>query len=334
MEDTKRWTARLRPFMQADDRRGFRELFVTLALASGFWLAAATLVQNGLWWLALPLLPLAALMLVRLFIIQHDCGHGALFSTPALNDRVGRVLGIITFTPYAYWRHSHNLHHAGSGNLDKRGVGGDIKTLTVAEYEALDFWGRLSYRAYRHPLVLFAIGPAYVFLIQQRWPYGFEDRREAWISSFATNAGILAFNGALLYLFGWQVMLIVHLPAVLMGSIMGVWLFYIQHQFDPTFWARAPEWQREEAALEGSSFYDLPKPLMWATGNIGIHHVHHLAARVPFWRLPEVLKAYPEFGEKGRLTFWQSLKCVRLTLWDEAAKRLITFRDFSRMQPA
>ncbi|MCC0032745.1 MAG: fatty acid desaturase, partial [Brucellaceae bacterium] len=160
MDDTKRWTARLRPFMVADDRRGFLELFVTLALASALWLAAALLLMNGYWWLVLPVMPLASLMLVRLFIIQHDCGHGALFSTPQLNDRVGRVLGILTFTPYAYWRHSHNLHHAGSGNLDKRGVGGDIKTLTVAEYQALSFWGRLSYRAYRHPLVLFAIGPA------------------------------------------------------------------------------------------------------------------------------------------------------------------------------
>lgn len=333
MQDTKRWTGRLRPFAQADDRRGFRELAVTMGLLAVLWLAAALLFGSGHWFLSLPLLPFAALMLVRLFIIQHDCGHGSLFTTAALNDRVGRLLGVLTFTPYGYWRHSHNLHHAGSGNLDRRGIG-DISTLTTEEYRALGPWGRLAYRAYRHPLVMFVIGPAYVFLVQQRWPSGFADRREAWTSALGTNAGIVLVHGALWYIFGWQVMLAVHLPVILMGAVAGVWLFYIQHQFDPTFWARAPEWERERAALEGSSFYDLPRPLMWATGNIGIHHVHHLAARVPFWRLPEVLKAYPEFRDKGRLTFWQSLKCVRLTLWDEATRRLVSFSDFRRMEAA
>ncbi|MFP1630898.1 fatty acid desaturase [Zhengella sp. ZM62] len=333
MKDTKRWSGRLRSFAQADDRRGFRELALTLGLLAVLWLAAALLFAAGHWLLSLPLLPLAALMLVRLFIIQHDCGHGSLFTTAALNDRVGRLLGVLTFTPYGYWRHSHNLHHAGSGNLDRRGIG-DISTLTTEEYRALGLWGRLAYRAYRHPLVMFVIGPAYVFLVQQRWPSGFTDRREAWVSALGTNAGILLFHGALWYVFGWQVMLAVHLPVILMGAVAGVWLFYIQHQFDPTFWARAPEWEREQAALEGSSFYDLPRPLMWATGYIGIHHVHHLAARVPFWRLPEVLKAYPEFRDKGRLTFWQSLKCVRLTLWDEPTHRLVSFADFRRMEAA
>lgn len=333
MEDTQRWSAKLRPFMQADDRRGFGELALTLFLYAMFWLAAVSLFTSGYGLVSFIVMPFASLMLVRLFIVQHDCGHGSLFSTPEMNDRVGRLLGVLTFTPYGYWRHNHNLHHASSGNLDKRGIG-DINTLTTEEYNARGFWGRLAYRAYRNPLVMFIIGPTYVFMVEQRWPSGFEDRREAWISALGTNAGIAVFHGTLWYVFGWQVMLAIHLPIILMGAAMGVWLFYIQHQFDPTFWARAPEWQREKAALEGSSFYDLPAPLMWATGYIGIHHVHHLAARVPFWRLPQVLKAYPEFREKGRLTFWQSVKCVNLTLWDEASKRLISFGDFRRMQAA
>lgn len=331
-EKDVKWSRKLAPFTGAENRRGAFETVLTLVLLAAFWLTAYAASQWS-WWLAMPFAFVAGLMLVRVFVIQHDCGHGALFSTAKLNDRVGRMLGVLTLTPYAYWRHNHNLHHASSGNLDKRGIG-DIETLTVEEYRSRGFWGRLAYRAYRSPLVLFAIGPAFVFLIKQRLPFGHMDRPGAWVSVLGTNAGIAALAVFIILVFGWKTLVFIHLPASLVGASIGVWLFYIQHQFASTFWEHAPAWERETAALEGSSFYDLPKPLMWVTGNIGIHHVHHLAARIPFWRLPQVLAAFPKFRETGRLNLRESLYCVKLTLWDERSSRLISFADFRNLRPA
>ena len=269
----------------------------------------------------------AALMMVRLFIIQHDCGHQSMFTTSKWNDRVGRVLGVITLTPYDYWRRSHAIHHAGSGNLDRRGVG-DIDTLTVEEYLALSRIGRLKYRLYRHPVVMFGIGPAFIFMLQHRLPVAaLKDGVMSWTSVMITNLAIAAMWISLGLLVGFNVFLIIHLPIMLIGASVGVWMFYVQHQFNPTHWDHAPHWEREHSALHGSSFYDLPKPLMWVTGNIGIHHVHHLSSRIPFYRLPQVLKDFPELGQLGRLTLWESFKCVPLALWDEERRRLVPFRS-------
>jgi omega-6 fatty acid desaturase (delta-12 desaturase) len=262
--------------------------------------------------------------MLRVFIIQHDCGHQAMFTSQEVNHWVGRVLGIITLTPYDYWRHAHAKHHASSGNLDKRGFG-DIDTLTVDEYKARSWLGRLAYRVYRHPVVMFVIGPAYIFMLQHRLPVVAAFRGYVpWANILATNLGIVAVYGLLIHLVGWKTFLLVQLPIIQLAASAGVWLFYVQHQFDPTYWERTPRWERERAALEGSSFYDLPKPLMWITGNIGIHHVHHLASRIPFYRLPDVIAEYPQLAE-NRLTFWRSLKCVRLALWCEDSKRLVPF---------
>ena len=276
--------------------------------------------------LALP----AAGLLLRLFVLQHDCGHGSFFRTRAVNDWVGRIIGTVTLTPYDAWRRSHNAHHASSGNLDERGFG-DIDTLTVREYLALSRWRRLRYRAYRHPLVMFGIGPAYLFLVRHRLPVGLMRKGwEPWISTMATNAATAALIVAMIWLVGAGPFLLVQLPIVLLAASMGVWLFYVQHQFEDTVWAEDPAWNMHEAALHGSSHYDLPPVLRWFTANIGVHHVHHLCSRIPFYRLPEVLRDHPERGETSRLTIMESLNSVRLVLWDEERQQLISFRDLQR----
>ena len=326
MNSTKIWTKRLAPYRVASNKRAILEIAATAAPLIALWVASWILYHYSIW-LSLALsIPTAGFM-VRLFTLQHDCGHLALFSNKHANDWVGRVLGAFTLTPYDYWRHAHAQHHLSSGNLERRGIG-DITTLTLAEYKALSLWGRFRYRLYRSPIVLFAIGPVYVFLIAQRFPLDtFKGGRASWLSVFGTNAGILVMSVVLMYFIGIPAFLVVHLPVVCLAAAIGVWLFYVQHQFDETHWSKEPEWSHEKAALHGSSFYDLPKPLMWLTCNIGIHHLHHLSSRIPFYRLPQVLKDYPELRNMGRITLWQSFKCVNLSLWDEGAKKLISFRE-------
>jgi omega-6 fatty acid desaturase (delta-12 desaturase) len=279
------------------------------------------------YWLCLLLAVPAAGFLVRLFMIQHDCGHGAFFRSRLANDWVGRVIGVLTLTPYDCWRRAHAIHHATSGNLDRRGFG-DIDTLTVCEYQSLSAWDRLRYRVYRHPFVLFGLGPTYLFLLQQRLPVGFmRGGWRPWVSAMATNLAIGLFSATMIWAVGLGSFLLVHLPITLLGASIGVWLFYVQHQFADTFWARNEEWDVREAALRGSSYYDLPAVLRWFTANIGMHHVHHLCSRVPFYRLPHALRVHPELARIGRITLQESLRCVRLTLWDETAHRLISFRE-------
>jgi len=283
-------------------------------------------VANGIYWGVLLTVPAAAFLL-RLFMVQHDCGHGAFFGRRALDDWVGRVLGVLTLTPYDCWRRTHAIHHATSGNLNARGIG-DVRTLTLAEYRALGRWGRLGYRLYRHPIVMFGLGPLYLFVLQQRLPVGaMRGGTVPWVSTMGTNVAIGAIVVALVWLLGLVPFLLVQAPIVLMASTAGVWLFYVQHQFEHTHWSVKSEWEFENAALRGSSFYNLPRPLHWLTANIGIHHVHHLSSRVPYYRLPQVLKDFPELAAIGRISILDSLRGVRLVLWDEAQQRLISFRE-------
>lgn len=299
------------------------------------WYAVWALFQVGtlaMNFAAVLLLLPAAVLMVRLFIVQHDCGHGAMFTSRKANDWVGRALGVITFTPYEYWRRLHAAHHAASGNLDRRGTG-DIDTLTIDEYKQKSTNERLLYRLYRHPAVMFGLGPAYLFIFRHRVPIGsMHNGRIPWMSTLATNAGILLMSAVLIYAVGWKAFFIIHLPIIVIGASIGVWMFYVQHQFEETRWERNDNWSRADAALHGSSYYDLPAPLMWLTGNIGIHHVHHLSSKIPFYKLPQVLKENPELKNIGRLSFWESIQCVRLTLWDEKNKRLISFSDFTSAQ--
>jgi acyl-lipid omega-6 desaturase (Delta-12 desaturase) len=331
-ESAQVWAKRLAPFRQGNDRRSWTELFLTLTAFFACWVAAYHFYFISLWLMA-PAVLLGAGFVVRVFMLQHDCGHNSLFQSRKLNDWVGRCLAIITLTPYDFWRHSHAMHHAGSGNLDRRGLG-DITTLTVEEYRALSPVGRIQYRLYRNPFVLFVIGPIYIFMVQQRLPFdAFRQGRPSWIGVLATDVALAVIGGLLIYKLGLWMFLAVHFPIVFFGAAAGVWLFYVQHQFDETHWKRNGDWNHDEAALHGSSYYDLPQPFKWFSGNIGIHHLHHLSSRIPFYRLPEVLKTYPELEDVGRLTFWESLKCVKLALWDEASQKLVSFREAKLPQP-
>jgi omega-6 fatty acid desaturase (delta-12 desaturase) len=325
--DARHWTQLLSGYREPDHGRSIFEITVTLAPFAALWGLAWAAVHFDYWELSLLLGIPAAGFLVRLFMIQHDCGHGSFFRHRLVNDWVGRVIGVFTLTPYDVWRRTHAIHHASSGHLERRGIG-DIDTLTVREFQALSFWGRVHYRLYRHPFVMFGIGPAYLFVLRHRLPIGLmRSGWQAWISAIATNFAIAVVVAALVWFIGIGPFLLVHLPITLLAGSVGVWLFYVQHQFEETFWAHEREWSLHEAALRGSSHYDLPVILRWFTANIGMHHVHHLCSRIPYYRLPRVLRDYPDLRGVSRLTLLQSLRCIRLVLWDETQHRLISFRD-------
>jgi acyl-lipid omega-6 desaturase (Delta-12 desaturase) len=326
--NARAWMRILARYREPDEARSVLEIVITAIPLVVLWtLMWAVLALHLGYWLCLLLAVPAAGFLVRLFMIQHDCGHGAFFRHRLANDWVGRAIGVLTLTPYDSWRRAHAGHHATSGNLERRGTG-DVDTLTVREYLALSRWGRLKYRLYRHPLVMFGVGPAYLFILRQRLPFGqMRLGWRPWLSTMGTNFAIAALVAALIALIGVGPFLLVHLPVMLLGASIGVWLFYVQHQFEDTTWAHDEGWNLHEAALHGSSHYDLPGVLRWFTANIGMHHVHHLCSRIPFYRLPHALREYPELASIGRLTLWQSFKCVRLVLWDEGRQRLVSFRD-------
>jgi acyl-lipid omega-6 desaturase (Delta-12 desaturase) len=314
-------------YRQPRHGRSIFEIAVTLVPFVTLWASAWAAVHFGYWKLSFLPGVLAAGFLVRLFMIQHDCGHGSFFRYPLANDWVGRVLGVLTLTPYDDWRRAHAIHHASSGHLDRRGVG-DINTLTVREFQALAIWRRLCYRLYRHPVVMFGFGAAYQFLLRHRLPIGsLRCGWRAWISAMATNLAIAVAATALICIIGIGPFLLVHLPIALVAGSVGVWLFYVQHQFEETFWAHGGEWNFQVASLRGSSHYDLPGILRWFTANIGVHHVHHLCSRIPYYRLPQTLRDNPDLRNVSRLTLLQSVRCVRLVLWDEGRARLVSFRD-------
>ena len=324
--DVLAWTRILARYREPSRTRSVTELVITIVPLVLLWTLMWAALDLGYWFCLVLAVPAAGL-LVRLFMIQHDCGHGAFFRHRLANDWVGRVLGVLTLTPYDFWRRTHAIHHASSGNLDQRGIG-DIDTLTVREYLALSRWGRLRYRLYRHPIIMFGIGPAYLFLLQHRLPVGLMRRGwQPWLSTMATNAAIAGVIGTVIWFVGVGAFLLVHLPIMLLAASVGVWLFYVQHQFEGTFWAEDGAWNVHAAALHGSSHYDLPAVLRWFSANIGVHHVHHLSSRIPYYRLPDVLREHPELVATGRLTLIESLRCVRLVLWDEGKRRLISFRE-------
>lgn len=324
----RQWAQILLRYRRPSAARGAVEILITAVPLVAIWAVMRALVYFGYWPLCLLLAIPAALFLVRLFMIQHDCGHGAFFRHRATNDWVGRAIGVFTLTPYDVWRRDHALHHATTGNLDRRGSGGEIRTLTVEEYLALPRLKRLQYRLYRNPVVMFAFGPTFVFVLRQRLPsWSALGGWRSWLSTMATNLGIALVIVATMWLVGIGPFLIVHVPIMLLAATIGVWLFYVQHQFDGVAWARDGSWDMHEAALHGSSYYDLPAVLRWFTANIGLHHIHHLNSRIPYYRLRQVLRDHPELGQVGRVTFWQSLRLVRLALWDEYHQRMVSFRE-------
>ena len=328
--DPKQLARDLQAFCKPQPVRSARELAITLIPFLGLFALIGMAVQAG-HYLALAATPLAGLLLLRLFIIQHDCGHGSFLRNRVINDWIGRVLGVLTFTPYDCWRRAHALHHATTGNLDARGFG-DVDTLTVREYRERSPLRRLGYRLYRHPLVMLGLGPAYLFLVRHRLPIGLmKEGSIYWISAIATNLATGLLLAALLYLFGFTVTALVFFPVLLSAASLGVWLFYVQPQFPDAHWERKANWSFHDAAVHGSSHLDLPRILGWFTGYIGIHHVHHLASRIPFYRLPEVLAQHPGLRNVNRFTALEACGTLRLALWDETRRTMVTFREAGRI---
>ena len=324
------WVLVLSKYRDPSTRRSIFELVTTLVPFVALWaLAWAALSVSP--WLALALAMLNGAFLVRIFVIQHDCGHASFFANRNVQDWVGRALGVLTLTPYDVWKRTHAIHHSHHGNLDKRGIG-DVLTLTVEEYRARTPFWRLMYRLYRNPVVLFVLGPSYLFILQNRLPLGLMNQGwKFWTSAMGTNAIIAIALALIVWFGGWMPVLLVFLPTSVIAGTIGVWLFYVQHQFEDTHWSKGDDWQVHEAALEGSSHYILPQPLRWMSANIGIHHVHHLYSRIPFYRLPEVLRENAELATTQSLTIRESLKSVKLHLWDEKLQRLMSFSEAQRL---
>lgn len=281
------------------------------------------------YWLTLAISVLCAGFLIRSFIVFHDCCHGSFFKKQKWNDALGAFLGILVFTPYDYWKHNHAIHHATAGNLDKRGIG-DVTTWTVEEYLSASWWKRLGYRIMRNPFFLFTIGSSAMFLIIHRFYRKQTGKRER-RSVIFTNLALLVLFLLLGLLFGFREVIMVQLPIIAIGTSIGVWMFYVQHQFEGVYWERAAHWSFVRAGLEGSSYYKLPALLQWFTGNIGFHHIHHLGPRIPNYRLPACFRDNPELQVKP-LTILESFKCVRLNLWDEANKRMVGFEYLKDLQ--
>ncbi|HUJ08954.1 MAG TPA: fatty acid desaturase [Verrucomicrobiae bacterium] len=275
------------------------------------------------YWITLPLTILAGGFLVRVFIIHHDCGHGAFFKSRKANDIWGFITGVLTFTPYYLWRWEHAIHHAHAADLDRRGLGA-VWTLTVQEYLEASRWKRVAYRLARNPVVLFVIAPLFVFLIRHRFSNAGASKRERH-SVYWTNLGIVGMATALSFAFGIKAYLLIQLTVVGVAGSAGVWLFYVQHQFEGVYWQRHGEWNYVAAALQGSSFYKLPKVLQWFSGNIGFHHIHHLSARIPNYNLEKCHKAEPLFQSVRPITLFASFKSLTYRLWDEQRHQLVGF---------
>jgi omega-6 fatty acid desaturase (delta-12 desaturase) len=276
------------------------------------------------YWLTLALAVVTAGFMTRIFIILHDCGHGSFFKSQKASDFLGSVCGVLTFTPYFQWRHNHAQHHATAGDLDRR-VGWDLPiTLTVKEYLQLPRRKQWAYRLYRHPLILFGLIPIALFIVGQRLVSPKSGRRERF-SVHLTNLAVLAIGLTLIWAIGLQNYLLIQLPVLVTSATLGVWLFYVQHQFEDTYWAHNEEWDYALAALKGSSYYKLPKVLQWFTGNIGLHHIHHLSSRIPNYALQKCHDDNPLFQQVNTITLVSSLKSLSLRLWDEERQKLIGF---------
>jgi acyl-lipid omega-6 desaturase (Delta-12 desaturase) len=314
------------PFRGADDRRSAIQLAITFGSFAGLWyLTYRSLEVSYLLTLFLAI-PTAG-FLMRLFMIQHDCGHGSYFRSRQARDTVGFMIGVLTLIPYQYWRRTHAYHHAHAGDLDFRGFG-DIDTLTVKEYLALSPMRRLGYRVYRNPILLLTVGPLFHFVVKHRYPWDIpRDWKQAWASVWWTNFWLVVLLVVAWQTIGLRSFFLVQAPVTFVTCAAGVWLFYVQHQFEETYWHRHQDWNYFEAAVFGSSQLVLPRPLQWITANIGIHQVHHLNAQIPNYRLEECLNANPALQQATRITFRDTFRLLGLALWDEDRDRLIPFKE-------
>jgi omega-6 fatty acid desaturase (delta-12 desaturase) len=284
------------------------------------------------WWLVIPLAVLAAGLLVRIFVIFHDCGHGSFFKSKTCNHLLGFVSGILTFTPFSHWRWEHSIHHASAGDLDRRGTG-DVWTMTVQEFLEASRWRRFAYRLARNPFILFVVSPLYLFLIRQRFPSTTANKREK-LSVLWANLGIGAMILLMGAMIGMKAYLLMQLIVIGVAASTGVWLFYVQHQFEGVYWERRDQWDYTAAALQGSSFYKLPKVLQWFTGSIGFHHLHHLSSRIPNYNLERCHKAHPLFQNVKQITLLSSFRSFFFHLWDEQQRKLVGFSHLKQFRRA
>ena len=320
------WQAAVARYAYAETWRSLWQIANSVIPFFLCWYLAYRSLEVGYWLTLLLVIPTAGFM-TRTFIIFHDCCHGSFFRSQLANDRLGLLLGVLLFTPYFDWKHDHAIHHATAGDLDRRGIG-DVYTMTVEEYVAAPWWKKIGYRIMREPLILFTVGATIVFTITHRfWRPGSGPRERK--SVVWTNLALLAFIGWIMLKIGWAAFLMVEIPVLLMACGAGVWMFYVQHNFDPTYWERHADWQFFNAGMDGSSFYKLPKVLQWFTGNIGFHHIHHLSPRIPNYKLEQCHVENPAFQIEP-LTFRDSLKSLFFRLWDEKNKMLVGWEAVRR----
>ena len=319
--DTSMWKEIVLRYQKPCIGRATWQMINTIVPYAALWVLMY-LTKDISWWLTIPLAVLAGAFTVRMFIIFHDCGHGSFFKSQRANHIVGTITGILTFTPYFHWRWEHAIHHSSSGDLDRRGVG-DVWTLTVQEYLESSRWRRFSYRLARNPFILFLIAPMILFLGINRVPKKAPARER--YSVHLTTLAIGMMSVGLILAFGWKAFLIIQLTILAVAGSAGVWLFYVQHQYEGVYWERSDKWDYVSAALHGSSFYKLPKILQWFSGNIGFHHIHHLSARIPNYNLERCHKAEPLFQKVKPITLLSSLKSFTFRLWDEQHRRLVGY---------
>ena len=327
--DTRAWKEVVADYQKASTGRALWQIVNTLGPYALLWYLMY-LSREVSWWLTVPLAMLAGAFLVRVFIIFHDCGHGSFFKSRKANDVVGFLAGVLTFTPYYHWRWEHSIHHASAGDLDKRGTG-DVWTMTVQEYLESSRGKRFAYQLARNPVVLFGLAPLYLFVIRQRFASAEANPRER-LSVHWMNLAIVGMAAVLSWIYGLGPYLLIQLTAMAVAGGAGVWMFYVQHQFEGVYWERGDDWDYTAAALEGSSFYKLPKIFQWFSGNIGFHHIHHLSSRIPNYNLERCHRSHPMFQEVKPITLFSSLKSFTLRLWDEKGKKLVGYRHMRNVR--
>jgi omega-6 fatty acid desaturase (delta-12 desaturase) len=318
------WLDAIAQYQQPNLRKAIWQLVNTFVPYVVLWGLMVRTIQLGYsYWITLALAIVASGLMVRIFIFHHDCGHGSFFASKRANTILGYITGILTFTPYHDWRYAHSIHHATAGDLDRRGVG-DVWTMTVEEYLAAPKKEKIAYRLVRHPLITFGIGPSIMFLFAQRFSRKTSKKRHR-VSVYITNLALLAIILVAALTIGLKTYVLIQLPIMIIGGAAGVWLFYVQHQYEGVYWARHEDWDPMRAAMEGSSYYKLPKVLQWFTGNIGLHHIHHARARIPNYNLQRCYDEVPAMQAVEPLTIGESLKSLRMNLWDEKNQKLVSF---------
>lgn len=328
-EEIARWKEVVAEYQKPNFWRASWQILNSLGAYAALWYLMYLSLPIS-WWLTIPMAVLAGGLLIRIFIIFHDCGHGSFFKSPLANDTWGFITGVLTFTPYYHWRWEHSIHHATTGDLDRRGVG-DVWTLTVEEYLQSSLWKKFTYRLARNPFVLFIIAPLFLFLVLQRFPSPNARPREK-ASVWIMNLAVAGLSLGLVAIFGFLPWLVIQLTVLAVAGSGGVWLFYVQHQFEDAYWERGEDWDYTAAAMQGSSFYKLPRVLQWFSGNIGFHHIHHLSSRIPNYNLERCHRSDPMFEEVDPLTLFGSLKSISYRLWDENTRKLISFRRYRKQR--